>query len=81
MPLIQESLEALNVRCKLAPPREGQDQEGLIRLRIGGYDRRKMMFKGWVDVEKFSYRGAHGSFCVMQRDVVCPIRTLPFAQS
>lgn len=76
MPLIQESLEALNVRCKVAPLREGQD--GPLRLRIGGYDRRKVMFKGWVDVEKFTYRGAHGSFCVMQRDVVCIFDILRF---
>jgi serine/threonine-protein kinase Chk1 len=78
MPLIQESLEALNVRCKVAPPREGQGQDGPIRLRIGGYDRRRMIFKGWVDVEKFTYRGAHGSFCVMQRDVVCVLDVSPF---
>ncbi|KAF8060725.1 kinase-like domain-containing protein [Lyophyllum atratum] len=71
MPLIQESLEALNVRCKAAPPVEGPD--GPLRLRIGGYDARKMMFKGWVDVEKFTYRGSVGSYCIMQRDEGSPI--------
>jgi serine/threonine-protein kinase Chk1 len=70
MPLIQESLEAINVRCKGAPIREDQGPQ-VLRLRIGGYDRRKVMFKGWVEVERFSYRGSEGSFCVMQRDVVC----------
>ena len=69
MTMIQESLESLNVKCKSAPREDGL--EGLLRLRVGGYDRRKVMFKGWVDVEKFSYRGTEGSFCVMQRDVVC----------
>jgi serine/threonine-protein kinase Chk1 len=74
MPLIQESLEAMNVRCKAAPVREEQTERGpqaLLRLRIGGYDRRKVIFKGWVEVERFSHRGSEGCFCVMQRDVVC----------
>ncbi|KAG5650531.1 hypothetical protein H0H81_011920 [Sphagnurus paluster] len=76
MPLIQESLEALNVRCKAAPTDGGADEP--LRLRVGGYDARKVMFKGWVDVEKFVYRGSVGSYCVMQRDVVSGIR---FAQT
>lgn len=73
MPLIQESLEAMNVRCKVAPVRDDQSQQGpqTLRLRIGGYDRRKVLFKGWVEVERFSYRASEGSFCVMQRDIVC----------
>jgi hypothetical protein len=76
MPLVQESLEAMNVRCKVAPVREDQHGQASLRLRIGGYDRRKVMFKGWVEVERFTYRGSEGSFCVMQRDVVCVV--LPF---
>ena len=44
-----------------------------MRLRIAGYDMRKQVFKGWVDVEPFVYRGAEGSFCVMQRDTGSPI--------
>lgn len=71
MPLIQESLEAINVRCKVAPVHDDQQGPQALRLRIGGFDRRKMVFKGWVEVERFSYRGSEGSFCVMQRDVVC----------
>ena len=73
LPLIQESLEAINVRCKAAPVCEDQSQKGpqSLRLRIGGYDRRKVMFKGWVEVERFVYHGSEGSFCVMQRDIVC----------
>ena len=76
--IIQESLEALNVKCKLSPlPEAAEDQKqensranGVIKLRIGGFDRRKQKFKGWVEVEKFSYRGITGSFCLMKRDEV-----------
>lgn len=78
MGLIQESLEALNVKCKLSTlPEVAEDQQqetswanGVIKLRIGGFDRRKQKFKGWVEVEKFSYRGVTGSFCLMKRDEV-----------
>lgn len=28
------------------------------------------MFKGWIDVEDFVYRGSEGSFCIMARDEV-----------
>lgn len=47
-----------------------QTSESQFRLRVGGFDRRKEAFKGWVDVESFVYRGSEGSFCVMKRDVV-----------
>ncbi|KAL1743478.1 kinase-like domain-containing protein [Schizophyllum fasciatum] len=83
MALIQETLAANNVQCK-GPIREGGAREGranqdalgedeTLRLRIAGYDMRKQIFKGWVDVEAFHYRGAEGSFCVMQRDTGNPI--------
>ncbi|KAK2467496.1 hypothetical protein APHAL10511_000351 [Amanita phalloides] len=73
MSFIQESLEVLGVKWKSAPHREDPSGTVVHRLRIGGYDRRRMMFKGWVEVEAFSYRGHKGSFCVMQRDVGNPI--------
>jgi serine/threonine-protein kinase CHEK1 len=41
-----------------------------LRLRVGGHDLRKEMFKGWVEVERFVYRSSEGSFCVMKRDEV-----------
>lgn len=63
--LIEESLADLNVQMKKRPP---STDEEVPWLRVGGYDRRKIRFKGWVIVEKFSYRGSDGSFCVMQRD-------------
>ncbi|KAL0574619.1 Chk1 protein kinase [Marasmius crinis-equi] len=64
--IIQESLLALGVQCKV--PKE--QTEGKLRLRIGGYDRRKEMFKGWVEVEPFEIRSNQGSFVVLDRDVV-----------
>lgn len=81
MGIIQESLEALNVKCKLSPiPQAADDQQqetsranGVIKLRVGGFDRRKQKFKGWVEVEKFSYKGVTGSFCLMKRDEGNPI--------
>ena len=70
MQFIEESLKALDVKCKSAPSREDSKGTEVLRLRIGGYDKRKVMFKGWVEVEAFSYGGQKGTFCVMQRDVV-----------
>lgn len=69
MPLIKGSLEELGVKCKMSD-RDGDGASGILRLRIGGYDRRKMMFKGWVEIERFVYAGTEGSFCMMQRDEV-----------
>lgn len=68
MHLIVEALQGLGVRCKTGEPAIPGNET--LRLRIGGYDVRKQMFKGWVEVEKFCYRGDEGSFCVMQRDQV-----------
>jgi serine/threonine-protein kinase Chk1 len=52
-----------------AANRSGSDNEP-YRLRVGGWDSRRVMFKGWIEIERFTYRdGAmHGSFCVMKRD-------------
>ena len=49
-----------------------------LRLRVGGHDLRKEMFKGWVEVERFSYRSSEGSFCVMKRDEVSLMNFSPF---
>lgn len=38
---------------------------------MGGYDKRKIVYKGWIELETFSRtKHASGAFCVMQRDVV-----------
>ena len=70
MSLIKESLESLHVKCKLAPPAINDRGMETLRLRVGGHDLRKEMFKGWVEVERFVYRSSEGSFCVMKRDEV-----------
>ena len=70
MALIKESLETFQVKCKLAPPSVNDRGMETMRLRVGGHDLRKEMFKGWVEVERFSYRSSEGSFCVMKRDEV-----------
>ncbi|KAF8148644.1 CAMK/CAMKL/CHK1 protein kinase [Crassisporium funariophilum] len=73
MSLMLESLEAHGVKCKAAPPNIDPRGVETLRLRVGGFDQRKEKFKGWVEVEKFSYRGSEGSFCVMKRDEGSPI--------
>jgi serine/threonine-protein kinase Chk1 len=69
MQLIKESLTALDVKHKDGPT--GEDERGeILRLRIGGFDKRKIAFKGWVELENFRYAETDGSFCLMTRDVV-----------
>ena len=81
MSLINDALGQLGVKTKVAEPNpnfnSNSDESGsanvndiVLRLRVGGFDLRKQVFKGWVLVERFEYRGAFGSFCVMQRDQV-----------
>ena len=69
MQLIKESLDALGVKHKDGP--SGEDERGeILRLRIGGYDKRRITFKGWIELENFRYAETDGSFCLMTRDVV-----------
>ncbi|KAF8992319.1 kinase-like domain-containing protein [Cyathus striatus] len=62
--LIKETLELMGVSRK-GPEEDGQK----MRLRIGGWDARRVQFKGCVWVERFSYREVEGAFCVFARDV------------
>ncbi|KAF8959862.1 kinase-like domain-containing protein [Flammula alnicola] len=73
MSFIKESLEKMGIQCKMLPVVPNDRGAEVHKLRVGGWDRRKQVFKGWVDVERFSYRGAEGSFCVMRRDEGNPI--------
>ena len=72
MKLIHESLLSFNVKCRISNPvPRGTDKSNVqLRLRVGGMDRRKVRFKGWIAVENFAYGGVEGSFVVMQRDEV-----------
>lgn len=72
MKLIHESLLSFNVKCRTSDPvSRGSDESDVqLRLRIGGVDRRKVRFKGWVTVENFICGNVEGSFVVMQRDEV-----------
>jgi serine/threonine-protein kinase Chk1 len=65
MSAVHATLEALGVSCRSAPP-----SDETLKLRIGGQDQRKEVFRGWVEIESFVYHGAHGSFCVMKKDNV-----------
>ncbi|KAI9567517.1 kinase-like domain-containing protein [Boletus coccyginus] len=69
--LVKESLDALGVKHKDAPVIAGS--RAVHRLRVGGYDRRKIMYKGWIELEVFDRMQVSGAFCVMQRDVGNPI--------
>lgn len=76
LPLIQEALTDLGVKWKEAvevelgtTTRDGAE-ETMLRMRIGGHDQRRLLFKGWVELEDFSYAGKEGGFCVMLRDQV-----------
>ena len=82
MKLIYESLLSFNVKCRASDPvSRGTDKSDVqLRLRIGGMDRRKVKFKGWVTVENFVYGDVEGSFVVMQRDEVI-ISTLTCAMT
>lgn len=72
MRLVYECLLSFNVKCKVSDPttRGAERSDVQLRLRIGGMDRRKVKFKGWVTVEDFCYGDLQGSFVVMQRDEV-----------
>lgn len=58
----------LDVMYKDAPVVPGT--RTVYRLRVGGYDRRKIPFKGWIELEVFSWPQISGSFCLMHRDLV-----------
>jgi hypothetical protein len=60
-------------------PDEGSGMDGMrdrtrepvkLFLKVGGYDMRKEIFKGLVEIEEFAYRDIEGSFVVLRRDQV-----------
>lgn len=68
MPLIVEAVTHLGVKSKQSSSDEANPDR--LRLRVGGYDHRREMFKGWIEAEPFVYQGSEGSFCIMSRDQV-----------
>ncbi|KZT06713.1 Pkinase-domain-containing protein [Laetiporus sulphureus 93-53] len=81
LPLMQEVFTGLKIKWKPAvevdleskeDDSEGSEEKKLQML-IGGFDKRNLMFKGWVEIEPFHYRDLDGSFCVMRRDSGNPI--------
>ena len=68
MSLVIDAVTALKIKSKVGQPDEGNPER--LRLRVGGYDRRKEVFKGWVEIEPYEYQGRDGSFCIMSRDQV-----------
>ena len=68
MPLICEALGELKVKYR-GPE---MTPEGVVRVRVGGLDKRKLQFKGWIELEDFENEGVKGAFCVMVRDQVSP---------
>ncbi|KAH7923747.1 hypothetical protein BV22DRAFT_561589 [Leucogyrophana mollusca] len=74
--IIKESLVSLGYKYKVAEVRGD-----CFRLRVGGHDHRKMIIKGWIELEKFNYGGTEGSFCLMSRDEGNPISWRTFWKS
>ncbi|EJD07738.1 CAMK/CAMKL/CHK1 protein kinase [Fomitiporia mediterranea MF3/22] len=71
MELVMTAVTELGVKSKLAQPDPSEPER--LRLRVGGYDKRHEVFKGWIEIEPFVYQGIEGSFCIMQRDQGNPI--------
>ena len=46
-------------------------KSAVCAARIGGYDRRREVFKGVIEVEPFNWDDSEGSRCVMRREQVC----------
>lgn len=67
---IQEFLGTRNVQCKPMPPSTNERGVEVHKLRIGGKDARREVFKGWVEVEQFTRNAVQGSFCLMKKDMV-----------
>lgn len=53
-----------------APPGETITR---LRIRIGGFDRRKLMYRGTIEFEPFERGEFSGTFCIMNREKGNPI--------
>lgn len=69
LPLIEEALTDQKIKYKkLEPKRDGEMTR--LRIRVGGFDKRKLVFKGTIELEEFEHDDFHGTFCVMNREKV-----------
>lgn len=73
---MQKILTGSNIKWKSAvevDPEEDDSEDSKekeLHMLIGGFDNRRLKFKGRVRIEPFCSDGFNGSFCVMQRDSV-----------
>ena len=70
LPLITESLTDLRVKWKASDPKKDTDGVQRWKMRVGGFDKRKLIFKGTIELEEFETDDHKGTFCVMHRDQV-----------
>lgn len=68
--MLVEAFQELGVKWKPAPQEYESTKSGMIRIRVGGQDKRKEKFKGWVELEPFDREGTKGTFCLLKRDDV-----------
>ncbi|KAJ4467223.1 kinase-like domain-containing protein [Lentinula aciculospora] len=79
MPIVKETLGELGIVYKESSSQNSQNggsnggTHGTWKIRVGGKDARKIAFKGWLEMENFSYGGLEGTFCVMSRDEGNPL--------
>ena len=52
------------------PPSLNERGVEVYKVRVGGKDARKEIFKGWVEIERFARNTFEGSFCLMRKDMV-----------
>ena len=74
LPLIQEALTSFGVKWKPAQEVLVEEPDGsatsVLRMRVGGHDARRLMFKGWIRLERFKIGKYEGTYCVFARDQV-----------
>ena len=67
---MQEFFAENGIQCTRPKMIESGQDKGMWKMKVGGYDRRKLIFKGTIEVEPFERTGVEGSFVVMARTQV-----------
>jgi len=73
LPLMQEFFSENEIQSSEPKEVTSGQEKGMWKMRVGGYDRRKLIFKGTIEVEPFEMNGVQGSFVVMARTQGNPI--------